>query len=82
MVSLETYGKQLWIPEGFAHGFLALSDSAEVLYKTTNFYNKLNERCIIWNDTTLNINWPADIEIKLSSRDRLGKSVQFSELFI
>ena len=74
--------KQIWIPEGFAHGFLTLSDSAEVLYKTSNFYNKLSERSILWNDTTLNINWPVDIEIKLSSKDCLGKSFQLSEFFL
>ena len=48
----------LWIPEGFAHGFLVLSDIAEVLYKTTNFYDPAGERSIIWNDPTLNIAWP------------------------
>lgn len=50
--------KQLWIPEGFAHGLLVLSEIAEVLYKTTNFYNKESERTILWNDLDLNINWP------------------------
>jgi len=74
--------KQIWIPEGFAHGFLTLSDSADVLYKTSNFYNKLSERSILWNDATLDINWPIDIEIKLSSKDFLGKSFQLSELFL
>jgi dTDP-4-dehydrorhamnose 3,5-epimerase len=48
----------LWIPEGFAHGFLVLSDTAEVLYKTTNFYHPAGERSILWNDPTLNITWP------------------------
>src|SRR5882757_10540675 len=50
----------LWIPEGFAHGFLVLSDSAEVLYKTTNLYYPAGERSILWNDPTLNITWPLD----------------------
>ncbi|HDX2103661.1 TPA: dTDP-4-dehydrorhamnose 3,5-epimerase, partial [Escherichia coli] len=48
---------QLWIPEGFAHGFLVLSNTAEVLYKTNNYYNKENERNIIWNDNTIDIDW-------------------------
>jgi dTDP-4-dehydrorhamnose 3,5-epimerase len=51
----------LWIPEGFAHGFLVLSDTAEVLYKTTNLYYPAGERSILWNDPTLNIAWPLDI---------------------
>jgi dTDP-4-dehydrorhamnose 3,5-epimerase len=50
----------LWIPEGFAHGFLVLSDTAEVLYKTTNLYYPTGERSILWNDPTLNIAWPLD----------------------
>jgi dTDP-4-dehydrorhamnose 3,5-epimerase len=50
----------LWIPEGFAHGFLVLSDTAEVLYKTTNLYYPAGERSILWNDPTLSINWPLD----------------------
>ncbi len=50
----------LWIPEGFAHGFLVLSETAEVLYKTTNFYHPAGERCIRWDDPTLNIAWPLD----------------------
>lgn len=52
--------EMLWIPEGFAHGFLVLSDSAEVLYKTTNPYYPAGERTILWNDPTLNIAWPLD----------------------
>jgi dTDP-4-dehydrorhamnose 3,5-epimerase len=51
----------LWIPEGFAHGFLVLSETAEVLYKTTDFYDPASERCILWNDPTLNIQWPLDL---------------------
>lgn len=50
--------KQIWIPEGFAHGFLTLSDTAEFLYKTTDYYAPELERCIIWNDEALGINWP------------------------
>lgn len=67
--------KQLWIPQGFAHGFLTLSSVAEFLYKTTNFYNSNYERCILWNDSSLNIPWDEffDYEaIKLSNKDMKG----------
>ncbi len=62
--------RQLWIPEGFAHGFLTLSDTAEFLYKTSNFYSMKHERSILWNDPDIDILWP-DIEINfiLSPKD-------------
>jgi dTDP-4-dehydrorhamnose 3,5-epimerase len=67
----------LWIPEGFAHGFLVLSDTAEVLYKTTNLYYPPGERSILWNDPTLNIAWPLEaldgIAPSVSPRDAQGK---------
>jgi dTDP-4-dehydrorhamnose 3,5-epimerase len=65
--------KQLWIPAGFAHGFLVLSETVEVLYKTTNYWDAASEKCIIWNDPTLNINWP-DIGVnpRLSFKDLNG----------
>ncbi len=66
--------KQLYIPEGFAHGFLTLSKTSEFLYKTTNFYRPESERCILWNDSILNINWPKDFNIQLSPKDLLGVS--------
>ncbi len=50
--------KQLWVPAGFAHGFLVLSETAEFLYKTTNYWHAASEKCIVWNDPTLNIQWP------------------------
>jgi dTDP-4-dehydrorhamnose 3,5-epimerase len=50
--------KQLWIPEGFAHGFLVLSDEAEFLYKTTDYWHAASEQCLMWNDPTINIGWP------------------------
>jgi len=50
--------KQLWIPEGFAHGFLVLSDESEFLYKTTDYWHAASEQCIVWNDPQLNIQWP------------------------
>jgi dTDP-4-dehydrorhamnose 3,5-epimerase len=73
--------KQLYIPEGFAHGFLTLSDVSEYTYKTTNFYSFDHERCILWNDATLNIKWPENLKIELSPKDLLGQSFKSSELF-
>ena len=73
--------KQLYIPEGFAHGFLTLSKTSEYLYKTTDFYHPESERCIIWNDATLNIAWPRNLNIQLSPKDLLGQSFKSSELF-
>ena len=73
--------KQLYIPEGFAHAFLTLSETSEVLYKTTDFYHPESERCILWNDKTLNINWPKYLSVYLSSNDLLGKIFQSAELF-
>jgi len=60
--------KQMWVPEGFAHGFLTLSDTAEFLYKTTDFYSANYERSIIWNDRDLNIMWPS-LDTLLSPKD-------------
>lgn len=73
--------KQLWVPEGFAHGFLTLSESAEFLYKTTDYYAPEFERCIIWNDTNLNIDWPANHYPRLSDKDMLGALIENAELF-
>jgi dTDP-4-dehydrorhamnose 3,5-epimerase len=73
--------KQLYIPEGFAHGFLTLSTTSEFLYKTTDFYHPESERCILWNDATLNIKWPENLKIELSAKDLLGQSFESSELF-
>jgi dTDP-4-dehydrorhamnose 3,5-epimerase len=67
--------KQLWIPEGFAHGYLVLSDTAEFLYKTTGFYMPDDERCIRWNDDDLNIDWGLkEAKPILSHRDKNGLS--------
>jgi dTDP-4-dehydrorhamnose 3,5-epimerase len=73
--------KQLWIPEGFAHGYLVLSDAAEVLYKTTDYYAPEHERCLIWNDPDVGIDWPKDGEPILSAKDRLGLTLGKAEVF-
>ena len=64
--------KQMWIPEGFAHGFVTLSDTAEFLYKTTDFYSKEHEQAIRWNDETIGIKWPTD-KPSLSVKDMAAK---------
>ena len=61
--------RQMWVPEGFAHGFLVLSDAAEFLYKTTDYYAPENERGIVWNDPELGIDWPIEGEPVLSKKD-------------
>jgi dTDP-4-dehydrorhamnose 3,5-epimerase len=74
----------LWIPEGFAHGFLALSETAEVLYRTTRAYYPAGERCVLWNDPTLAIEWPLDLlegsEPLVSAKDALGTRLDVAEL--
>lgn len=68
--------RQLWIPEGFAHGFLVLSKEAEFLYKTTSFYKPEYERCVVWNDPDLSILWPdIGIDFILSEKDKSGKKL-------
>lgn len=62
----------LWIPEGFAHGFVALEDDTHFLYKTTDYYAKDSERAIVWNDADLAINWPTDLNIIVSSEDKIA----------
>ena len=64
--------RQMWVPPGLAHGFLVLSESADFLYKTTDYYSPQHERCIIWNDPTLAIDWPLDGEPILSAKDAAG----------
>lgn len=74
--------KQLWVPAGFAHGFLVLSDSADFLYKTTEYYAPAHERCIAWNDPVISIQWPKPgLEIQLSDKDQKGKPIHASEAF-
>jgi len=71
---------QLWVPPGFAHGFVVLSDSADFLYKTTDYYAPQHERCIAWNDPQLAIAWPYAGEPVLSAKDQAGKSLAEAEL--
>ena len=65
--------RQLWVPEGLAHGFLVLSETAEFLYKTTDYYAPAHEQCIAWNDPTLAIDWPISSPPKLSDKDLRGQ---------
>ena len=73
--------RQIWVPEGFAHGFIVLSESAEFIYKATDYYAPQHERCIFWNDSTLNIKWPGGVVPVLSSKDEQGKSFNAAEVF-
>ena len=74
--------KQLWVPEGFAHGFVVLSDSAEFVYKTTTFYAPEFERSIAWNDPAINIQWPIEGVPKLSAKDQDAKLLADAEHFL
>jgi len=73
--------RQLWIPEGFAHGFVVLSDFAECLYKATDYYAPQHERCIIWNDPTIGIQWPLEGAPILSGKDQQGVTLDRAECF-
>lgn len=68
--------RQMWIPAGFAHGFLVLSDSAEFMYKTTDYYAPEYERCLMWNDPTVGIQWPVLERPILSAKDQVGLCLQ------
>ena len=73
--------RQLWLPEGFAHGFLVLSEYAEFLYKPTDYYAPAHERCIRWDDPSLAIDWPLDSAPQLSAKDQAGLSLADAEVF-
>lgn len=73
--------KQLWVPEGFAHGFVVLSQSAEFLYKTTDYYSPEHERCIAWNDAMLAIDWPISARPSVSAKDEKGAMFMAAEVF-
>jgi dTDP-4-dehydrorhamnose 3,5-epimerase len=73
--------RQLWVPAGFAHGFLVVSEYAEVLYKTTDYYAPDYERSILWNDSELKIDWPLEGEPIISGKDAQGKTFAEAEVF-
>jgi len=73
--------KQLWIPPGFAHGFLTLSETAEVQYKVDEYWHAESDRSIIWNDQKININWPLHIMPQLSKKDEKAQKVKDADLF-
>ena len=72
--------RQLWVPPGLAHGFVVTSESADFLYKTTDYYAPEHERCLLWNDPAIGIEWPLDGEPQLSAKDRLGLPLAQAEL--
>jgi dTDP-4-dehydrorhamnose 3,5-epimerase len=73
--------RQLWVPPGFAHGFLVLSETADFLYKTTDYYAPQHERCIAWDDPQIGIAWPAGVTPQLSAKDRAGAALGDAEVF-
>lgn len=73
--------RQLWVPPGFAHGFVVTSDSADFLYKTTDYYAPEHERCIAWDDPALGIAWPLDGVPQLSAKDRAGLPLAQAETY-
>ena len=78
----ESNRRQFWVPAGFAHGFVVLSESADFLYKTTDYYAPEHERSIAWNDPAVGIDWPlGGIEPKLSAKDQAGLSLALAEVF-
>ncbi len=74
--------RQLWIPPGFAHGFLVTSESADFVYKTTDYYAPEHERSVLWNDAVLAIPWPLDGEPLLSAKDKAGTPLAQAETFL
>ena len=77
--------RQMWVPEGFAHGFLVLSESAEFLYKTTDYYAPQHERCLSWNDPSVAIDWPlerlAGAPLQLSAKDQVGAALAVAQAY-
>ncbi len=74
--------RQLWVPPGFAHGFIVLSETADFLYKTTDYYAPAHERCIAWNDATLGLAWPdVGMAPRLSAKDAAGVPLETAEVF-
>ena len=73
--------RQIWIPSGFAHGFLVLSDVADFIYKTTDYYSQQEERCLFWNDPEIGINWPIDGAPILTEKDSLGALLNDADIY-
>jgi dTDP-4-dehydrorhamnose 3,5-epimerase len=73
--------RQLWVPPGFAHGFVVLSESAEFLYKTTDYWYPEHERSLLWNDPAIGIEWPIDFVPQLAAKDQAGKLLAQAEVF-
>jgi dTDP-4-dehydrorhamnose 3,5-epimerase len=80
VLDAETH-RQMWVPPGFAHGFVVLSDAAEFLYKTTDYWYPEHERSLLWNDPALGIDWPIDFAPQLAAKDAAGKLLQDADLF-
>lgn len=78
----EENNRQFWIPPGFAHGFLVTSESADFLYKTTDYYAPEHERSLAWNDPDVGVEWPLDGEPLLSAKDLAGKRLAECEVFV
>jgi dTDP-4-dehydrorhamnose 3,5-epimerase len=76
-----TNHRQFWVPAGFAHGFIVISESADFLYKTTDYYAPAHERCISWNDPSIGIAWPERITPMLSAKDQQGVGLAAAEVF-
>ena len=74
--------RQLWVPPGFAHGFVVLSESAEFLYKTTDYWYPEFERSLLWNDPEIGIDWPIDFEPQLAGKDAAGKALAEADIFL
>ena len=77
----EKDNRQMWVPAGFAHGFLVTSETADVLYKTTDYYAPAHERCIAWNDPDLGIAWPCGASPSLSAKDSQGLAFKHAQVF-
>lgn len=73
--------RQMWVPTGFAHGFLVTSESADFLYKTTDYYAPEHERCIAWDDPAIGIRWPLDVDPQLSAKDQQGLLLVQAEVY-
>jgi dTDP-4-dehydrorhamnose 3,5-epimerase len=73
--------KQLWVPPGFAHGFVTLSDTAEFLYKTTDYWAPAFERSLLWNDPAIGIAWPHVGEPQLAAKDQVGRLLADAEVY-